>query len=200
MSAQYPEMDDDPRRDKAAGKEKDDVVAILLQQHARIRELFGEISGAEGDRKKEVFNELRGLLAVHETAEEMIVRPAAKDVAGDEEAGARNAEEKEANKALARLEKLDVNSPEFDVQLAQFQQDVLSHAQHEETEEFPALESGCTPEQRRTMGRRLLTAEKLAPTHPHPTAAGSPAMQWTLGPFASLLDRARDAFSTSAKR
>ncbi|WP_436982947.1 hemerythrin domain-containing protein [Streptomyces sp. enrichment culture] len=199
MTARYPEMDDDPRRDKADGMAEDDVVAILLRQHARIRDLFGEISGAQGDRKREVFDELRGLLAVHETAEEMIVRPAAKDVAGADEAAARNAEEKEANKTLARLEKMDIASPEFDVQLAQFQQDVLAHAQHEETEEFPALTSGCTPEQRRTMGRRLLTAEKLAPTHPHPTAAGSPALQWTMGPFASLLDRARDAFGTSDK-
>jgi hypothetical protein len=31
------------------------------------------------------------------------------------------------------------------------------------------------------------------PTHPHPAAAGSPTAQWTFGPFASLVDRARDA-------
>jgi hemerythrin superfamily protein len=129
----------------------------------------------------------------------MIVRPAAKDTAGKEEAEARNTEEKEANKILAQLEKMDLSSSEFEAQFAQFEVDVLSHAEHEETEEFPALESGCTSEQRQTMGRRLLTAEKMAPTHPHPTAAGSPAMQWTLGPFASLLDRARDAFSTAGK-
>lgn len=53
----------------------DDVVGILLRQHARIRALFGEVRGAEGARKQDAFNELRGLLAVHETAEEMIVRP-----------------------------------------------------------------------------------------------------------------------------
>ncbi|CAL9325280.1 hypothetical protein [Streptomyces sp. SudanB52_2052] len=94
---------------------------------------------------------------------------------------------------------MDLSSREFDVQFAQFEQEVLAHARHEEAEEFPALESGCTPEQRQTMGRRLLTAERIAPTHPHPTAAGSPALQWTIGPFASLLDRARDAFSTTGR-
>ncbi|MEU7423779.1 hemerythrin domain-containing protein [Streptomyces sp. NPDC040750] len=196
MSAQFPEMDEEPRREKAAQLPDDDVVGILLRQHARIRALFGEVRGAEGARKQDAFNELRGLLAVHETAEEMIVRPAAKDTAGEDEAHARNAEEREANKVLAELEKMDLSSQDFDVQFAQFQQDVLAHAGREESLEFPALEGGCTPEQRQTMGRRLLTAERAAPTHPHPTAAGSPVLQWTLGPFASLLDRARDALGT----
>ncbi|MEU6548451.1 hemerythrin domain-containing protein [Streptomyces sp. NPDC046859] len=176
MSAQFPEMDHEPRREKAAELPDDDVVGILLRQHARIRALFGEVWGAEGARKQDVFNELRGLLAVHETAEEMIVRPAAKDTAGEDEAHARNAEEREANKVLAELKKMDLSSDEFDVQFAQFQQDVLAHAGREEAMEFPALEAGCTPEQRQTMGRRLLTAERAAPTHPHPTAAGSPVL------------------------
>jgi hemerythrin superfamily protein len=197
MTAQYPGMDDGPRRDKAAQLPEDDVIAILVDQHARIRTLFSEVSMAEGDRRKKVFDELRALLAVHETAEEMVVRPAAKKTAGDKEAEARNTEEKKANRALAELEKMDLSSEEFNLRFAQFEQDVLAHAEHEETEEFPALEAGCTPEQRQTMGKRLLTAEKVAPTRPHPAAAGSPALQWTLGPFASLLDRARDAFTTS---
>ncbi|MBT2421856.1 hypothetical protein J7F01_40705 [Streptomyces sp. ISL-22] len=127
------------------------------------------------------------------------MRPAAKDTAGKEEAAARNTGEKEANKVLARLEQLDISNAEFGAQFAQFEQNVLSYARHEEAEEFPTLESDCTSEQRQTMGRRLLTAEKVAPTHPHPTAAGSPAMQWTLGAFTSLLDRARDAFSTAGR-
>jgi len=45
------------------------------------------------------------------------------------------------------------------------------------------------------MGKTLQMAEKTAPTHPHPTAAGSTAAQVTLGPFASLVDHARDALS-----
>ncbi|MFD0134777.1 hemerythrin domain-containing protein [Streptomyces sp. NPDC127159] len=197
MTAQYHAMDDDPRRDKEVAQPADDVVSILREQHVRIRTLFGAVKGAQGDRRKESFDELRGLLAVHETAEEMIVRPAAKKTAGEREAEARNSEEKQANEVLAQLEKMDLSSSEFETQFAQFEQDVLAHAEHEELKEFPALIAGCTPEQRQTMGRRLLTAERIAPTHPHPTAAGSPAMQWTLGPFASLLDRARDAFTAS---
>lgn len=199
MTAQYPGMDDDARPDKAPQLADDDVLSILLEQHVRIRTLFGVVKGTEGDRRKDAFDELGGLLAVHETAEEMIVRPTAKKLAGGEEAEARNSEEKDANKVLVQLEKMDLSSFEFEAQFARFEQDVLAHADHEESEEFPALAAGCSPEQRRAMGRRLAMAERIAPTHPHPTAAGSPAMQWTLGPFASLLDRARDAFTAAGK-
>ncbi|WP_181446737.1 hypothetical protein [Streptomyces sp. NTH33] len=45
------------------------------------------------------------------------------------------------------------------------------------------------------MGRRLLSVEKMAPTHPHPMAAGSPKAQWMTGPFAAMVDRAKDALS-----
>ncbi|WP_326808284.1 MULTISPECIES: hypothetical protein [unclassified Streptomyces] len=54
--------------------------------------------------------------------------------------------------------------------------------------------------ERTKMGKRLLAVEKAAPTHPHPSAAGSTAMQWATGPFASVLDRARDAVSSSSSR
>ncbi|WP_405984402.1 hemerythrin domain-containing protein [Streptomyces sp. NBC_00872] len=187
----------DKERRMAAEMPKDDVVAILLRQHARIRDLFTEVRKAQGQAKRQAFEELRALLAVHETAEEMIVRPVAKETAGKKEADARNQEEKEANKVLAHLEKMDVADPRFDVQLADFERSVIEHATHEEREEFPAVRGGRSEDQLRDMGRRLRAAEKIAPTRPHPMVAGSPLAQWTVGPFASLVDRTRDAITRS---
>ncbi|MFF9125215.1 hypothetical protein ACF09J_18265 [Streptomyces sp. NPDC014889] len=40
---------------------------------------------SSGDEKQQTFDELRALLAVHETAEEMILRPVAADTAGTAE-------------------------------------------------------------------------------------------------------------------
>ncbi|MBD3003583.1 MULTISPECIES: hemerythrin domain-containing protein [unclassified Streptomyces] len=187
----------DAERREAARLPEGDVVAILLEQHARIRDLFEDVKSAEGEHKQQAFDELRALLAVHETAEEMIVRPVAQDTVGKEEAEARNHEEEEANKVLARLEKMDVTSPDFDAQLMEFERSVSDHAEHEEREEFPGVRAGRTEEQLRSMGTRLRAAEKIAPTHPHPSAAGSPAAQWTVGPFASLVDRTRDAINAA---
>ncbi|MDX3225024.1 hemerythrin domain-containing protein [Streptomyces sp. ME19-01-6] len=189
----------DMERRLAAQLPEGDVVGILLEQHARIRDLFADVKSAEGEHKKQAFDELRALLAVHETAEEMIVRPVARETAGKKEAEARNHEEKEANKVLAELEKMDVRSAEFDARLAAFERSVVEHAEHEENEEFPSVHEGRTEEQLKRMGARLRAAEKIAPTHPHPTAAGSPAAQWSVGPFMSLVDRTRDAINAARR-
>lgn len=187
-------------RAEAAKLPEGDVVAILLEQHARIRDLFSEVKTTQGEHKQQVFDELRALLAVHETAEEMIVRPVAKETAGAEEAEARNHEEEEANKVLVQLEKMDVSSPEFDELLLRFERSVIDHAEHEELEEFPAVHEGRSQKQLKTMGSRLQAAEKIAPTHPHPSMAGSTAAQWAVGPFASLVDRTKDAIKSAASR
>lgn len=56
-------------RAKAAELAEGDVVRTLLEQHARIRELFEDVTSAEGAHNQQAFDELRALLAVHETAE-----------------------------------------------------------------------------------------------------------------------------------
>src|SRR3712207_9112418 len=50
----------------------DDVIDLLLAQHARIEELFVLAAGAEGEPRRAAFDELVHLLAVHETAEEEV--------------------------------------------------------------------------------------------------------------------------------
>ena len=170
-----------------------DVIAVLLGQHARVKNLFAQINSATGVAKQDLFDELRELLAAHETGEEVVLRPVSKKAAGEQVAEARNAEEKEANQVLTDLEKLDVAGPEFAAKFAEFEKAVLAHAEHEEREEFPAVRAQCTEQELQQMGKRLLKAEKSAPTHPHASAAGSPTAQKVMGPFAAMVDKVRDA-------
>jgi hemerythrin superfamily protein len=189
----------DDERQQAARLPEGDIVRILLEQHARIRDLFADVKTADGEHKRQAFDELRALLAVHETAEEMILRPVAKDTAGAAEADARNHEEEEANEVLLQLERMTTDSAGFDAQFAAFERSVLAHAEREEREEFPAVRAGRSDEQLMRMGTMLRAAEKIAPTHPHPTAAGKPAAQWTVGPFVALVDRTKDAIRAAAR-
>jgi hemerythrin superfamily protein len=121
---------------------------------------------AEGEHRQQLFDELRALLAAHETAEEMVVRPATRKAAGDDVADARNHEEDEANRMLAELEKLDVESAEFTRKFAAFEKAVVAHAEREEAEEFPQLRRACSKEDRVTMARALVAAERIAPHAP----------------------------------
>jgi hemerythrin superfamily protein len=81
-------------RQKAAQLPEGDVIRLLLNQHAQIRDLFDEVESSHGEQRHDAFEELRGLLAVHETAEEMVLRPVTEDIAADGVAAARNSEER----------------------------------------------------------------------------------------------------------
>jgi hemerythrin superfamily protein len=183
-------------REAAAALPAGSVLAVLYNQHARIRELFDLVQSAQGTARQTAFDQLRELLAVHEAGEEMVVRPVSTKVAGKDVADARNHEESEAARVLAELEKLDVASAEFTRKLAEFEKAVSDHAEHEEAQEFPRILAEVSAQDQQKMGERLLRAEKIAPTHPHPGAAGSPIAQATLGPFAAMLDKAKDAFAS----
>lgn len=185
-------------RAKAAKLPDGDVIRILLEQHAQVHELFATIEGSGGQRRQDGFDSLRALLAVHEAGEEMVVRPVSRKTAGEAVADSRNKEEDTAAHVLAELEKLDVGTPDFERMLSEFKADVTKHAKQEEDQEFPTILAQCDEGRRQRMGTMLRAAEKTAPTHPHPTAAGSTAAQYALGPFASMLDRARDALKSAA--
>ena len=50
-----------------------DVIELLERQHEEVRRLFREVQQASGEDRAEAFGCLVRLLAVHETAEEMVV-------------------------------------------------------------------------------------------------------------------------------
>ena len=186
----------DPAQDRleAAQLPEGDVIRVLLEQHARIRELFTDVRSAMGGHKRQAFDELRALLAVHETAEEMVLRPVSKEAAGETVVTARNKEEEEATTVLKDLDRMDVTSALFARKLAALETMALRHAENEEREEFPHVVAECDPDMRRSMGTALKGALSIAPTHPHPSTAGeSAAAHMVVGPFIALVDRARDA-------
>jgi hemerythrin superfamily protein len=172
----------------------DDVVKFLKDQHNLIKDMFDNVLSAnETKAREDAFIELRKLLAVHETAEEMVVHPRARsEIAdGDSIVDARLKEEHEAKEQLSRLEKMDVGSKEFLDELRKFRDDVIDHAEHEESEEFNKLARELDSADRERLAKAVLAAEAIAPTRPHP-GVESAKMNFAAGPFASMLDRARD--------
>ena len=176
--------------------DRGDVVAQLLIQHEQIRTAINDVAATTtAESRQETFDALRELLARHETAEEMIVRPLTRGIdGGTPVANARMDEENEAKVTLAKLEKLDIASVEFARTFEKFALAVLTHAQAEENHEFPLLRRHLDEDQSARAEKLLLLAEKTAPTHPHPTARTT-AMNYIAGPFAAMADRARDAIS-----
>lgn len=169
-----------------------DVITFLKGQHQEIRHLFQQLRAPGADRT-ELFPCLVRLLAVHETAEEMVVHPQARRAAdGAAVVEARLDEESKAKQSLADLERRGVGDPGFATELAAFEQAVLEHAEREEREEFPLL-AGADDEVLRAMTAQLQLAEDMAPTHPHPHGPESALGNMMVGPFVSVVDRVRDA-------
>ena len=179
----------------------DDVVNFLKDQHNLIKDMFDDVLSASSDSAREkAFVDLRQLLAVHETAEELVVHPRArKELSnGDEVVDARLSEEHEAKKQLQQLESMDVGSTEFLDELKLFQSAVIAHADREETEEFGQLQRDLDADDLKRMAGAVRAAEAMAPTRPHPGVESAKA-NLLAGPFASMLDRARDVISSALR-
>ncbi len=171
-----------------------DAVDFLLEQHEEIRRLFASVRGATGESGRDAFQCLVRLLAVHETAEEMAVHPAARAAdGGDAVVEERLAEESAAKQALADLEKLELGSAEFLAQLDVVEQAVLAHAEQEEQVEFPLLRELHDDATLERMKAAVQVAEATAPTHPHPHGPESAIGNLVVGPFVAIADRVRDA-------
>jgi hypothetical protein len=143
-------------RAQAAGLPDKDVIAVLYRQHADIRDLMSRVQTAIGAARVQAFDRLKLLLSAHEHAEAALVRPITRRAAGPVVAEARALEEHRADEALMQLAELDIDSAAFDVQFTQFQKAVSKHAEGEETEEFPALRSSCSPQERLQIGAEFL--------------------------------------------
>jgi hemerythrin superfamily protein len=171
----------------------EDVVQFLVGQHEQIKTLFREVLAQSGEAREAAFFELRRLLAIHEAAEEEVVHPRARrDLDNGEPLIAERLEEEhEAKVALSELEKLDVDSEEFTAKIKELQSAVLAHAEHEENEEFDRLRKALTDEELARMTNSVKLAEAIAPTRPHP-GVESKTENLLVGPFAAMLDRARD--------
>jgi iron-sulfur cluster repair protein YtfE (RIC family) len=191
-------MEDDPTRrhpDTAS-----DVVELIRQQHDMIRSLFADVAGCAPTERREPFEALVRLLAVHETAEEMVVYPDLR-ATGDRAATiveARTNEEDAAKKALADLEGMDTTTAEFEDAFAAFRDEVETHADREEWEVLPLLEE-FDERSRTAMGRRFTLAESMAPTHAHRLAPESALGTVLVGPFVAMVDRVRDAIRDATR-
>lgn len=175
------------------------IIDALRKDHDEVRDLFARLDGATGKRRQELFQQLVSELVRHEVAEEEILRPVSKRDAGKAIANARIKEESRAEELLKEMEKLDPDSAEFTSRLAKLRRAVERHAEAEETKEFPRVAAKETAERLEQMGRAYEAAKQAAPTRPHPSTPNTPVANMLAGPFAAVVDRARDAVRDALK-
>jgi hemerythrin superfamily protein len=176
-----------------------DVVDLLLTQHAQIEELFLLVTGGEGDVKRDAFEDLVRMLAVHETAEEEVIHPLSRTLPGgnDDMIDERLDEERQAKETLKTLIEAGIDADGFDEGVLLLRKSVLEHARHEERYEFPRLRQHVPPDQLKLLATAVQAAETAAPTRPHPGAESATANAVAGVPLA-VIDRIRDAARSAA--
>jgi hemerythrin superfamily protein len=178
-----------------------DIARFVRDQHDEIKHLFSQVEEGRGDERREAFECLVRLLAVHETAEEEAIYPVVRSAGpgGHDVAEQRVKEESRARRMLSDLERVGVDSDEFAPRFAALRDAVVRHAESEEQTVLPLLEETQDPGKLDRMRQAAHAAESLAPTHRHPHRPDDALGTMVVGPMVAVIDRTRDALRNIAR-
>jgi len=157
----------------------------LKDQHHRIKTQLQLVQDGRGEERAAAFLSLRRFLAAHETIEQAVMHPTARE--GNNTAAVveqRVSEEGRATSAIEALEQFDIDSPEFTEQFAALAKDVVAHAEAEEHVELPAYLADASDDDVATVVAALGQVEELAARVATGGVAGHPG-------FGGMLERAR---------
>ncbi|MER6524038.1 hemerythrin domain-containing protein [Streptomyces sp. NPDC001508] len=176
---------------RAMGAES--VVDVLTRQHRQIK--LGFLQAAlPGPWRRQNFERLMRLLAVHEAAEEAHVHPVARRALrhGRELAARRRDEEREAKQLLIALWHTGPDGVGYLRRLNEVRRAVSRHAAREEREEFRALRKALSPSRLSMLGAEVKLTQAYAPTRPH-RWVNNEATNKLAAPVLGPVDRALDA-------
>ena len=145
-----------------ADEKSGSVIDAIWRDHREVEQMLEVVESASGDARHRAFERLAAKLRAHEAAEQKVVHPLTVEAGDAEEAQALRAEESAAAKALDKLERLDVDSPEFEDGFARLKADVLAHAQEEEHDEHPRLMRDTPADELERRGKMFVDAERDA--------------------------------------
>ena len=180
-----------------------DALTFLREDHKSVLGMLEVLDGAPAGAGAE----LSGLATMvtnlviaesqHEAIEEQFFWPAVRDALdeGDRLADSAINQEQEGKKLLARLEDGKPGDPDYHEALQRFVKAGREHIMFEQNEVWPRFKAAVSWEDLESLGEKLETAKKVAPTRPHPNTPPNAAVQKTVGTAAAVADHLVDAVS-----
>jgi hypothetical protein len=162
----------------------------LEEQHGRIKAQLRMVEDSHGEARAQAFLELRRFLAAHETVEQSVMHPLARE--GQDTAKVveqRVSEEGAATTAIEALEQFDVDSAQFSERFAALAKDVVAHAEAEEHAELPAYLAQASDEDVAEVVAALGQVDAVAARVATGGIAGSPG-------FAGMLEQAKSELAS----
>ena len=182
-----------------------DAITLLKQDHKKVKGLFQQFDKA-GDNahqtKRKLVDEIIEELSIHAAIEEQIFYPAARAAVEDAtDEVLESLEEHHVVKwVLSELDGMDPEAERFKAKVTVLKENVLHHAEEEETELFPKVRSAMGRKALQELGEKLEKAKATAPTKPHPKSPDTPPANLVTNPSAGVMDKARQALRGGRKK
>lgn len=169
------------------------VIDLLEQDHREVDELFRRFQlASKPETLDEIARAIVHELSVHAAVEEQFVYPLVRTVVGGDPADHAIEEHAEVKQLLADIEKLDAGSDEHAETMSRVIDAVRHHVDEEEDNVFRRLRDGMDDDVLERVGSLVASAKHVVPTHPHPLVPGTATAQLVAGPWAAIVDKARD--------
>lgn len=171
------------------------VIDLLEADHRLVEDLFTRYRNLHHpEGREEIAEEIIHELSVHAAVEEIFVYPLVRRSLDDGEDVADHAieEHQKVKELLKDLEKREADSVEHIKVMNDVIDSTRHHISEEESDMLARLRQRCDQDTLEEMGAAVESAKKVVPTRPHPLVPGTATAQLIAGPWASLVDRARD--------
>jgi hemerythrin superfamily protein len=141
-----------------------DVIALLIEDHKRVRGLLEELSESTErgvKRRQTLLQTIAQELRIHTTVEEEMVYPALKRIADEQDDDERvlyyeaKEEHHVVDLLLPELEALDPGTPEFSAKACVLEELVGHHADEEEDEMFPLMKKRIEHDELVALGEQV---------------------------------------------
>ncbi len=176
---------------------------MLKDDHRAVETLFKRFEKA-GDRaiteKRAVVDRIVEELSKHAAIEEQLFYPVVRaTVPATDDLALESLEEHNIVKwVLSDLESMDPQDERFTAKVTVLIENVRHHVEEEEQEFFPKVRDELGRKSLNDLGDAMLTARKVAPTHPHPNAPDVPPGNLVATAITAPLDAARAIGETAA--
>jgi hypothetical protein len=175
------------------------IVDLLCYEHDQQEALLGELKVAGASERAALFQRLARMLAVHESAEEVVLYPVVRANFGDGHRLARQATRDE-DQIKKRVAALQAGEDLRVCDLRELEEMVRAHHEMEEREFIIALPQVQIEPQLGGLATAYQIVEHLAPIRGHRHAPTGPLGNVFLGTPVAIIDKVRSRIGNTVKR
>lgn len=177
-----------------------EITELLSNDHQEVDRLFDRYEATDDPaEQEEIARQVVHDLSVHAAVEEQFVYPLVRVELEGAAADHAIDEHQEIKQLLADLEKGEAGTAGHAQTMRKVASTVRHHVEEEEGSVFPRLRSETDEASREKLASIVDKAKGMVPTHPHPLVPGTATAQLVAGPWAAIIDKARDLAGAGPK-